>query len=493
MAQPRRSPRTIHPFDPRVCNVHGSEDRWRGYGLAPGEGMSRYKNGDNNQGPPIFGTTAAYEIARDPMAPNPDDLVVLLVRLRGTLTIEEYEEHYLWLFNRKLFYDAQGVLGTGILKDASLHVNLPRGSSKWIVYFAVFPWWESVNILLRYEVRTCERTTGNRRPHTAMRVPVTSWAHSAIASHRPWTQGDYTRGDRNGFQINVPDAFNKARYGSQNHLFIIDNYIDKDLQEFWDQSGTFKRLQEGYDLYPDHTDGYVDPEPTYMTHHGAACASLAAGRYYGVAPGAHIIPINVFAEGQTGAYPSDILTGLIWATACIAAHNLQHCAVINVSIEGGQDEADRMAGLLIERYLIPMGIVVVYGAGNYNRRISQAEPIHPQIHDGVLTVGGMNRQGRWWGNALSLNIHGGSNYGNSVTIAAPAELIPVPWRRDPNGITPLYHVTGTSFAAALVSGLVLCLLDKRKVRTRDKIMRKIMRHTRTQPYVFGHIRVLSIN
>ncbi|RPA81574.1 subtilisin-like protein [Ascobolus immersus RN42] len=442
---PKRSERIANPFRVGQCVII-KQPKWVGYGRELDEKMFRYK-----QGPPIFGRSRAYEIARGPPANNPHDLAVLSVRLDGALPAETIEEHYVRMHERTVQHDGRGIRGTGIVKDNCSHIPPPPGSQNWIAYTAVYPRIMVPTILADPEVLHCGASDNTpKRPMGLM--PVPTWALSAV-SKDTWSQSQYDAGMINGFKVRFPPRpFDRAGLGEGNAVIVIDTFIDRSMPEFRDAHGV-SRIEAGIDYYPAHTPNYTNPDPDFWDGHGTGVATLAAGLTHGVAPAATIIPVNVFREGDVGTTATDVLTALQWAENEVRQYGWVNCAVINISLGGGTEPADIQAQDFIENNLVPRGVVVVTCAGNENLAITPQAPLHPQMSDAVVVVGGMDRAGFWWGDRSTPGVDGGSNYGNVVTLSAPAEGIPIPWRG------ALHDSAGTSFATPLVAGLIVCLQD----------------------------------
>jgi type VII secretion-associated serine protease mycosin len=180
----------------------------------------------------------------------------------------------------------------------------------------------------------------------------------------------------------------------------------------------------------------ASPPPGSGSHgddngHGTQMAGIVAahGQATGIAPSAKILPIRVTDGVQD---PNSMSTGIDWA--------VDHGAkVINISVAAaGERPDDRTA---IAR-AISKDVVVVAAAGN-NHGLTRIQ--FPAAYPGVVAVTGVDRQGNHA--AVSLT-------GPEAVLAAPAVDVVT---TDPTGYVA---GTGTSAAAAIVSGVVALIRSK---------------------------------
>jgi subtilisin family serine protease len=178
--------------------------------------------------------------------------------------------------------------------------------------------------------------------------------------------------------------------------------------------------------------------------HGTAMASLIAahGKLLGAAPAARILAIRAFdpagksAEGTT----FNILKGLNFAAA-------NGARVINMSFAGPSDPA-------IHRSLEAArkkGIVLVAAAGNEG---AKSAPLYPAADPNVIAVSATDADDQ---------ILEQSNRGNHIAIAAPGAQIMV---AIPDGGYEMS--SGTSHAAAEVSGIIALMLERKPGMTPDQ-------------------------
>lgn len=179
--------------------------------------------------------------------------------------------------------------------------------------------------------------------------------------------------------------------------------------------------------------GFFDALPDFPVvdaTHGTAVGGLIAGRgdLPGAAPQARIYHARAFENGKSTM--DAILTAFDWAAG-------QKVRVVNMSFAGPANDLMRQAcAAAIER-----GIVLVAAAGNNG---PGAKPAYPGAYAGVIAVTATNDK-----DALMPQ----ANRGDYVFVAAPGVDVIAP---APGGGADF--VTGTSFAAAIVSGAVADLI-----------------------------------
>jgi Subtilase family len=183
--------------------------------------------------------------------------------------------------------------------------------------------------------------------------------------------------------------------------------------------------------------------------HGTGMAGAMAShrRLTGVAPGARILAINAFGADGDSAYGTteQILKGIDWAIA-------KGAKVINMSFAGPRDPLVQLA--LKKAY--EKGVVLVAAAGNAG---PNSEPLFPAADPDVIAVTAIDAN-----DALLPQ----ANRGAHISVAAPGVdvLVPAP--------SAQYQLTtGTSVAAAEVSGVIALMLERRPNATPDAIRRAL--------------------
>jgi len=182
-----------------------------------------------------------------------------------------------------------------------------------------------------------------------------------------------------------------------------------------------------------------------------AIASQARLRLMGVAPAARILGVNAFGTSDTGAEGTtmNIIRGLEWS--------MQNGArIINMSF-AGPDNAPVMKNVLAGA--AKQGIVLIAAVGNAGPK---SAPLYPGSDPNVIAVSATDAEDK---------VFTASNRGRYISVAAPGVdiLLPAPDQG--------YQVTsGTSFAAAHVSGIVALMLQRNPELTPAQV-RKILEST----------------
>jgi cyanobactin maturation PatA/PatG family protease len=186
----------------------------------------------------------------------------------------------------------------------------------------------------------------------------------------------------------------------------------------------------------------IEQEPvstSAITHHGTAVASQISGMEMGAAPAASLRCYAVFSESNgslTGC--SEIALANAINNACKAG-----CRIINISGSsasvhghGTQQLRDSIAGCLEQN------VLVIAAIGNDGA----AQNSVPASLEGVLAVGAHDEHGR----PAPFNNHGAKL--RKKTILAPGVGVAVALKD-----ASLGHISGTSFAAPLVTGIAALL------------------------------------
>ncbi|MEQ1653367.1 MAG: S8 family serine peptidase, partial [Hyphomicrobium sp.] len=171
--------------------------------------------------------------------------------------------------------------------------------------------------------------------------------------------------------------------------------------------------------------------------HGTSIAGIVGARaeLTGVAPEANILAVRAFAKGTNSSAQSHtlaILKGLDWAA-------LNGARVVNMSFAGPNDP---LLGQAIAA-AVKQGIVVIAAAGNGG---PGAAPAYPGAFPNVIAVTAIDDRDTIYKNA---------NRGTYVAVAAPGvDIVSA-------GLNGGYELSsGTSMAAAHVSGVAALMLDK---------------------------------
>ena len=172
--------------------------------------------------------------------------------------------------------------------------------------------------------------------------------------------------------------------------------------------------------------------------HGTGMAGAIAShkRLLGIAPNARLLAVRAFGVNTGGAQGTslNIVKGLQWAVD-------QGAKIINMSFAGPKDPILQQA---IKR-LTDQGIILIAAAGNAGPK---SPPLFPGADPNVIAVSATD---------IDDKTFKGANRGKYIEIAAPGVDILVP---APEGGYQL--TTGTSVAAAHISGVVALMLERNK-------------------------------
>ena len=227
--------------------------------------------------------------------------------------------------------------------------------------------------------------------------------------------------------------------GDQSRIAIINSEIDG---EHPDLVGSIAERFEA-------VEGDAKPEA-----HGTAVASVitAHSALLGVAPHAKILAIHAFSEGDAkpGAEGTSahVIEGLSWA--------FEHKArLVNMSFAGPRDPL--LAQALDAAH--KNGMILVAAAGNEG---PNAAPAYPAADPNVIAVTATDRDDK---------LFAAANHGSYITLAAPgADIIVAAPSRS------YQFSSGTSIAAAQVSGIIALLLSEKPDLSADAT-RKILTET----------------
>ena len=181
---------------------------------------------------------------------------------------------------------------------------------------------------------------------------------------------------------------------------------------------------------------------------GVAGAIVARDRLTGVAPNARILAVRAFdpdgasAEGTTFS----ILKGLEWSVQ-------KGARVINMSFAGPKDPI--MARILSAAH--KKGVVLIAAAGNAG---AKSPPLYPAADPNVIAVTAIDAQDR---------LFKMSNRGHHVAVSAPGVDVLLPTTAGSYQMS-----TGTSFAAAHISGVAALILEREPGLSQDSVRRVLL-------------------
>ncbi len=220
--------------------------------------------------------------------------------------------------------------------------------------------------------------------------------------------------DRIDQRAGLDHAYHYASDASGVTIYVIDSGVDAKHPDF---EG---RVAPGRDFL----NGGSDTADT--NGHGTRLAGIAAGKAYGVAKGAQIVPVRVLDKDGGGA-TEKIIAGIDWV-----AQNAQQPAVAVLGIGGVPN--DRLDAA-VKRLAAVVPIAVPAGS-----ETADASGFSPGRVPEALTVGATDTQD---------HPDPASNFGQDVDLYAPGVDVPGPIAGGP-GAGP---ESGTSMAAAFAAGV----------------------------------------
>jgi serine protease AprX len=268
---------------------------------------------------------------------------------------------------------------------------------------------------------------------------------------------------------------------------IVDSGIGKGLLSFGDGSRiidrqVFTSLPQG--VSSDDTRG-----------HGTFVAGIAAGEapgYAGIAPRADLVDLDVM-DDKGMARTSDVIKACEWILANKESKNIR---VANFSLHSSSVLSIRHHPLnkAVEKLWFS-GVVVVAAAGNYGTSTGPSGVVHAPGNDPfVITVGAYDLEGSpsiWNHDVPSWSAYGYTNEGFAKpdVVAAGRYMVgPAPVgatmgvERPDRVVAPGYlKLSGTSFAAPIVSGMAAQILARRPSWTPDQVKGALMSSGRRMP------------
>ena len=188
------------------------------------------------------------------------------------------------------------------------------------------------------------------------------------------------------------------------------------------------------------------------THpHGTAIVGAIAARVRlrGTAPGAHILVARAFGTNRASmdGTTTDIIKAIEWAMQ-------RNARIINMSFAGSRDMAiERRLATARER-----GIILVAAVGNAG---PNSVPLYPAANPAVIAVTATDDQDR---------IFRAANRGNHIAIAAPGVDLLLPTV----GGEPYRRISGTSFSAAEITGVIALMLERNPGLSHDAVRRALI-------------------
>ncbi len=238
----------------------------------------------------------------------------------------------------------------------------------------------------------------------------------------------------NGF-----DVSSKGNVGIGSTVFVIDSGVldttgDLNLNSTWSKS--FIAGESAF------SDGVG-----HGTHVAGTIAALANGKgVVGVAPGAQVVSLKVFANSGGGATITSIIDAINYAVGVINTNGLDRSkVVINMSLGGGLSSA--LSNAIINA--ANQGIRFAIAAGNSGQDVDGFSPANAGDHPNVYTVSAVDSTYTMasWSNWDRLDA---SDSVDDVDLSAPGVGVLSYFQGG-----QLAYLSGTSMAAPHVAGLLL--------------------------------------
>lgn len=183
--------------------------------------------------------------------------------------------------------------------------------------------------------------------------------------------------------------------------------------------------------------------------HATAVAGIirARGLMQGIAPGARLLCVRVFAKaGGSKATTASLLRGIDWALG-------RKARILNMSLAGPHDPLLEQGIAVAHR----KGAIIVAAAGNGG---AKASPAYPAAYSKVIAVTATDVADRLYASA---------NRGGYISVAAPGVDILAPARGNGHALR-----SGTSFAAAHISGIIALMLERNSRLSAAQARRALM-------------------
>ena len=177
--------------------------------------------------------------------------------------------------------------------------------------------------------------------------------------------------------------------------------------------------------------------------HGTAVASIVgseAAGVEGICPQAVLIPLVYCAADYLGR--TENTDAAMVGEMIREAVDTFHCDIINISSASTTDDSSLREAV---EYALEQGVIVITCAGNANLTAPDAI-YYPGAYDGVICVGSVNAERQ---------VSDFSQRGEDIDFVAPGEELPAAAMEGERT-----SVTGTSYAAAYVTGIVAGILTE---------------------------------
>lgn len=292
---------------------------------------------------------------------------------------------------------------------------------------------------------------------------------NVLLSHPNWlyeSDGAFQEESEGGFSVDDPLIENQLHLAYSNAYYAWDisktlgsvkvAVIDSGVRSTHEDLAEVLDMANARNLSGD--DASIS-DVSARTNHGTQVAGVIGAQVNngkgvsGVSYGATIVPINVMRQNSGGnfvAYSENI------AQAVSYAAGVDGVRVINISLGRLYDGSLSDDDLAVESAFdaaVDDGVVVVCSAGNENSNSSHF-PSDLESCISVVSLSAQNERSEF------------SNYGSGTDISATGEFI---LTTDADSDSDYETVTGTSFAAPIVSGIVSLLLAEDPALTVEEV------------------------
>ncbi len=287
------------------------------------------------------------------------------------------------------------------------------------------------------------------------------------------------------------DKYRYCEKASSVYVYTLDTGINKKHQEFLLPNGQ-SRVLNGVKFAADHFvwPGEADDYGTfpcggwtdqYLGGHGTSVASLIAGKTLGVAKSARVVPLRVFTCTGANGSIEHLCWALDWIKSPSNPNRNHRPALVNISLRVATNQPFVSAlehvinGLVLDSTGWT-GIPVVASANNQNTSEACSTPARMAYRNTafaspgrVISVGGTNASDTRWqcaGNecypetGCNGSVSAASNFGPIVDLWAPGHNLRSAHIKCSSCVrTHPTTKSGTSFSAAVVSGIVARMLQ----------------------------------
>lgn len=259
-------------------------------------------------------------------------------------------------------------------------------------------------------------------------------------------------------------AFPGGGLGSSVDVYVLDTGVRATHVAFAGAGGK-SRVRAGWDVVAGGIPGDAEGSLGRVDcdGHGTHVASLAAGRGYGVAREAGIVPVRVLDCSGRGPN-SDVVRGIEWASGHTESWASGRKRVINLSVGASRSAVINAA---VEN-AHARGHVVVVSAGN---EYGDACWRSPASAASAVTVGAVEQTDRTRSWTLGVSRAGYSNFGSCVDVFAPGSFI---WGASHLDDFKRAYKGGTSMASPFVAGVIALTQDRFPLASREEVLRAVL-------------------